>query len=94
MHCLMQLQFHGPKDHNYIYEVSVLVSVRRTVMAKYSPGHKWLILLHMYSKNVYELLPGMNLAYDCFKTVLMQCYNIQIMPKAFILGWIYALSSL
>ena len=27
MHCLMQLQFHGPKDHNYIYEVSVLVSV-------------------------------------------------------------------
>ena len=60
----------------YIYEVSVLVSVRRTVMAMHSPGHKWSILLHMYSKNVYELLPGMNLAYDSFKTVIMQCYNI------------------
>ena len=78
MHCSMQLQFHGPKDHNYIYEVSVLVSVRHTVIAMHSPGHKWSILLHMYSKNVYELLPGMNLAYDSFKTVIMECYNIYI----------------
>ena len=33
----------------------------------------------MYSTNVYELLTGINLAYDRFKPVKMQCYKKKIL---------------